>query len=156
MTRGRAFVVTSLLRQDQPTGTPCLPLLPQRLLARAAAGVDVDDRNMTQGAAVGADFRGIVGAVHQVIQVADSLRRQGRQRDGDLAVVQRRRGKQATDRDLQQLCGEDKFAVFIARKVFTAGVEFLSLYFYALNPRFKEVLNAGLATCTLFGGFDEV
>ena len=53
---GRAFVVTSLLRQDQPTGTPCLRLLPQRLLARAAAGVDVDDRNMTQGAAVGADF----------------------------------------------------------------------------------------------------
>ena len=57
---------------------------------------------------------------------------------------------------LYNLCGEDKFAVFIARKVFTAGVEFLSLYFYALNPRFKEVLNAGLATCTLFGGFDEV
>ena len=55
-----------------------------------AAGVDVDDRNMTQGAA------GARISVHQVIQVADSLRRQGRQRDGDLAVVQRRRGKQAT------------------------------------------------------------
>ena len=95
----RAFVVTSVLRQDPPAGTACPPLPLQLLLARAAPGVAVDDRDMPQGMAVSADFRGIIGAIHQVIQVADTLRRQGRRRDGRLAVVQRRRGRQATYRN---------------------------------------------------------
>ena len=51
------------------------------------AEVDVDHGNMAEVPAVFDDLCGIVGRVHDVIQISDSLPGDAHERDGDLAVV---------------------------------------------------------------------
>ena len=55
---------------------------------------------MPERAALGPDFRRVVSAVHEVVEIGDTARRYGGQGDGGLAVVDGRRSQQAGDRDI--------------------------------------------------------
>ena len=82
-----------------PTGIssppPPLCLLGRFLFARGRARVDIDDRNVAESVAVIFDLRGVVSAIHQIIQVGQPRRRH----DRHPTVVERRGCKQTTDRD---------------------------------------------------------
>ena len=54
---------------------------------------------MSERLAVRSDLGGIIGRVHQVIQVGDPGRSHGGQRNRDLAVIHRGRGQDTTERN---------------------------------------------------------
>ena len=58
----------------------------------------IDDRNMTERPARSVDFRRIIGAVHELVEIGHTLRGDLRQRDCDLTVMQRRRRQQTRRR----------------------------------------------------------
>src|ERR1019366_3266162 len=75
-----ALVVADVLGQlvaGPPFGAG---LGPGRRLA-ATARIGVDDRHMPERAALIPNFRRVIGAVHQVVEIGDTARRVGRQRD---------------------------------------------------------------------------
>ena len=67
---------------------------------RVAAGVGVGDRHASRQVGVEPGPRGITGGVHELVAVVHPQRRHFRQRDGGLAVVQRRGGQDAADGDV--------------------------------------------------------
>ena len=106
---------------QQPVSGPPPPLclLCQFLFARGRARVDIVDRNVAESVAVIFDLRGVVGAIHQIIQVGQPRRRHGRQRNCHLTVVERRGCKQTTDRDatvgdiqMQLIAGPTRLVAF--------------------------------------------
>src|SRR4051794_14842058 len=62
------------------------------------AGVVIDDRAPSRRLAIGDDRGGIVGGVPDVVEPDDALLALAGERDGDLAVVNRGRGKNGGDR----------------------------------------------------------
>jgi hypothetical protein len=56
--------------------------------------------NVTEGAALGRDLGYIIGAVHQVVEVGHTAGGHRRQRDRNLAVVQRSGGQHGADRQI--------------------------------------------------------
>ena len=62
--------------------------------------VAVDDRRMAERLAVVMDGGGVVGRIHQVVEIGDAGAGYGHQGNGDLTVVDGSRGKHAGDRDL--------------------------------------------------------
>ena len=58
----------------------------------------LDDRNVTEVAAVLLDLRRIVGAIHEIVEAGHPRCRHGRQRNSRLAVVQAGRGQDGADR----------------------------------------------------------
>ena len=70
------------------------------LFHSAASEVVVDERNMAEPAAVGVDFFGVVGRVHEVVETGDAHRAHLRERNRRLRVVQGSRSKDARDRDV--------------------------------------------------------
>ncbi len=71
-----------------------------RLERRVAAGVGVDDRHPPRHAGVGADLPRVADRVHEPVAVVHPLRGHPRQRDGGLAVVERRGRQDAAHRDV--------------------------------------------------------
>ena len=86
----RPFVVSNLFGKLQAEALQApsfgLQFFGQRLVT---AGVDIDQWDVAECAAVLADLRRIVGGIHQVIQIVYPLGGQGGQWNGGLAVVQR-------------------------------------------------------------------
>jgi len=62
--------------------------------------MDCDDRLVIQVPAVGLDVVGVVGGIHQVVEILNALRRDGHQRDGGLRIVHAGAGEQRGDGDL--------------------------------------------------------
>src|SRR5215469_12531202 len=60
----------------------------------------IDDRNMTERPARSIDFRRIIGAVHEIVEIGHTLRGDLRQWDCDLTVMQRRRCQQTRHRNV--------------------------------------------------------
>ena len=100
-TPGRAaLAVTHLVGHavpDRPEPLRLFGQLPFQTGSRA--GIDADDRDMTQSPAMLFDLGHVIRAVHQIIQVDDARGGYRGERERRLAVMYRRRGQHATDRD---------------------------------------------------------
>src|SRR5215469_7852431 len=69
------------------------------LSAGPCSRVDIDDGNVAERATVLPDLRGVVSAVHDIIQISRPGRRHAGQWDRRLAIVKRGGGEQAADRN---------------------------------------------------------
>src|SRR5271165_5117799 len=64
------------------------------------AKVAIDDRRMAERLAVVMDGGGVVGRIHEIVEIGDAGAGHGHQGNGDLTVVDGSRGQDAGDRDL--------------------------------------------------------
>src|SRR6516162_7961450 len=69
------------------------------LSAGPRSRVDIDNGNVAERATVLSDLRGVVSAVHDIIQISRPGRRHAGQWDRRLAIVKRSGGEQAADRN---------------------------------------------------------
>ena len=97
--RGGSLVVTDGFG-GFVTGAPSGQFLRRGLGLAAAARFGVDDGRMPKRAAFIPDFRRVVSAVHEIIEVGDAASTYRRQGDGGLAVVNGCRSQQARDGDI--------------------------------------------------------
>src|SRR5271168_4649153 len=65
-----------------------------------AAEVAIDDRHMAERLSVVMNSGGVVGRIHQIVEIGDAGAGHGHQGNGDLTVVDGSRGQHAGDRDL--------------------------------------------------------
>src|SRR5271163_1950542 len=65
-----------------------------------AAEVAIDDRHMAERLCVVMNRGGVVGRIHQIVEIGDAGAGHGHQGNGDLTVVDGSRGQHAGDRDL--------------------------------------------------------
>src|SRR5215472_16416837 len=95
----------ALIVADRLSGSVAEPLaaffLGFELLLSAGrrSRVDIDDGNVAERATVLSDLRGVVSAVHNIIQISRPGRRHAGQWDRRLAIVKRGGGEQAADRN---------------------------------------------------------
>src|SRR5271165_326478 len=89
------------------------------------AKVAVDDGGVAERPALGVDRGGVVGGVHEIVEIGDAGARHSHQGDGDLAVVDGGRGQYAGDRDLAAGHVDVEFVpgpgLFVALAVFLAA-----------------------------------
>ena len=89
------------------------------------AKVAVDDRSVAQRPALVVDRGGVVGGVHEIVEIGDAGARHGHQGNGDLAVVDGGRGQHAGDWDLAAGHVDVEFVpgpgLFVALAVFLAA-----------------------------------
>src|SRR3954451_13893234 len=96
---GGALVVDQVIRIGHVDGTAGGAFGGDFDLQRGlTAGVAIDDRAPSRRLAIGDDRGGIVGGVPDVVEPDDALLALAGERDGDLAVVNRGRGKNGGDR----------------------------------------------------------
>ena len=89
------------------------------------AKVAVDDRSVAQRPALVVDRGGVVGGVHEIVEIGDAGAGHGHQGNGDLAVVDGGRGQHAGDWDLAAGHVDVEFVpgpgLFVALAVFLAA-----------------------------------
>src|SRR5271166_3917779 len=89
------------------------------------AKVAVDDGGVAERPALVVDRGGVVGGVHEIVEIGDAGARHGHQGNGDLAVVDGGRGQHAGDRDLAAGHVDVEFVagpgLFVALAVFLAA-----------------------------------
>src|SRR5271165_1533502 len=89
------------------------------------AKVAVDDGGVAERPALIVDGGGVVGGVHEIVEIGDAGARHGHQGNGDLAVVDGGRGQHAGDRDLAAGHVDVEFVpgpgLFVALAVFLAA-----------------------------------
>ena len=89
------------------------------------AKVAVDDRGVAQRPALVVDRGGVVGGVHEIVEIGDAGAGHGHQGNGDLAVVDGGRGQHAGDWDLAAGHVDVEFVpgpgLFVALAVFLAA-----------------------------------
>src|SRR5271165_3439784 len=89
------------------------------------AKVAVDDGGVAERPALVVDRGGVVGGVHEIVEIGDAGAGHGHQGNGDLAVVDGGRGQQAGDRDLAAGHVDVEFVagpgLFVALAVFLAA-----------------------------------
>src|SRR5271166_560185 len=89
------------------------------------AKVPVDDGGVAERPALVVDRGGVVGGVHEIVEIGDAGARHGHQGNGDLAVVDGGRGQHAGDRDLAAGHVDVEFVpgpgLFVALAVFLAA-----------------------------------
>src|SRR5450631_3161726 len=96
-----AFAIAHIFRHPMPDQALPLRLLRQFLLQSwRPARIDVDDRHMTESAAMVFDLRDMVGAIHQIVEVGDPRCGHGGERNGNLAIMHGRCCEHASDGDL--------------------------------------------------------
>ena len=97
---GGALIVADLLSGSVAKSLAAFFLGFELLLsAGRRSRIDVDDGNVTERATVCSDLRGVVSAVHDIVQIGRPGRRHAGQWDRSLAVVKRGAGEQAADRN---------------------------------------------------------
>src|SRR5271166_1441066 len=98
---------------------------PFSLALVVGAKVSVDDGGVAERPAVGVDRRGVVGGVHEIVEIGDAGAGHGHQGNSDLAVVDGGRGQHAGDRDLAVCHVDVEFVpgpgLFVALAVFLAA-----------------------------------
>ena len=91
--------VANTLRHDQATRTPCPGLALQVLLERRVpARVDIDRRDMAKAFAHPVDLAGVIGRVHEIVEVGHARGTHRRKTDRHLAVMDRCRGHDGAHR----------------------------------------------------------
>src|SRR5208337_1500199 len=89
------------------------------------AKVALDDGGVAERPALVVDRGGVVGGVHEIVEIGDAGARHGHQGNGDLAVVDGGRGQHAGDRDLAAGHVDVEFVpgpgLFVALAVFLAA-----------------------------------
>src|SRR5271166_6495035 len=94
-------------------------------VVEVGAKVAVDDGGVAERPAVVVDRGGVVGGVHEIVEIGDASAGHGHQGNGDLAVVDGGRGQQAGHRDLAAGHVDVEFVpgpgLFVALAVFLAA-----------------------------------
>ena len=97
---GASLLIAYLLGRTQADPLPPPGLGADSRFAGGVSRMGLDQGNVAERAARGPDLRGVVGRIHQIVEVGHPACRHGRQRDRRLAVVQAGRGQQRGDRDV--------------------------------------------------------
>ena len=125
------------------------------------AKVAVDDRSMAERLALVMDGGGVVGGIHEIVEIGDAGAGHGHQGNGDLTVVDGGRGQHAGDRDLAAGHVEVEFVpgpgLLVALAVFLAADSQAVGRSASIWPRFcvacrSRRVGSGLGRCSSLRG----